>query len=162
MKKETVQQTNKRFKNFVKIDPSGCWLWTGGLCKGYPLFYSSKKQRAVRAHRYLWELLNGKIPKDYELHHEKCKNRNCVRPSHLRLLTHKKHMAIHGRAGIWSGAKNSQAKRTTVEVLTIKCLNRDFYLPATAIAKTMQIPPRSVYAVLSGECWGSVQLPDDF
>jgi HNH endonuclease len=160
MKKETVQETNRRFKNYVKIDPSGCWLWTGALCKGYPLFYLSKKQRAVRAHRYLWEVLNGPIPKNYELHH-RCRNKNCVRPAHLRLLKHKAHMIIHAKKGIWSGAKNSQAKRSEKDILTIKCLNEFFHLPAKTISHVMGIPKRSIFSILSGECWESVQLPDD-
>lgn len=150
-----------RFKSFIEIDPSGCWLWKGTTAKGYGRFYIPEHQQLVAAHRYLWELVNGPIPINYELHHNKCKNKNCVRPSHLRLITHIEHMKLHSLSGIWSGERNSQSKRTDIEVLTIKCLNRDFFLPARYIAKSMNIPERSVYAILSGKSWAATKLPKD-
>jgi len=161
MKKETVQETNRRFKNFVKIDPSGCWVWTGGLCKGYPDFYLINKQRSVRAHRYLWELLNGKISEGLELHH-RCENKACIRPSHLKLLSHADHMKLHARSGLWSGEKNSQSKRTSIEVLTIKFLNEFFALKAKHIARGMKIPKRSIFSIIARDSWKSVELPKDF
>ena len=44
----------KRFRKYLKPDPaSGCWLWTGCLCKGYGNF--SLNGTAHYAHRWLWE-----------------------------------------------------------------------------------------------------------
>lgn len=40
----------------------------------------------VQAHRWVWELLNGKIPDGLVIDHL-CSNRACVAPDHLRLVT---------------------------------------------------------------------------
>jgi hypothetical protein len=50
-----------RFWQFVKIDPNGCWLWTGGKIKGgYGHFKFRGGTR--KAHVWLWEQFNGPVP----------------------------------------------------------------------------------------------------
>jgi hypothetical protein len=40
----------------------------------------------VQAHRWAWELVNGQIPEDFVIDHI-CRNRKCVLPEHLRMIT---------------------------------------------------------------------------
>lgn len=58
----------------------GCWLWTGAVGKERPygLFYANGN---VAAHRYSFEIANGRKPKRFVLH--RCDVKLCVRPGHL-------------------------------------------------------------------------------
>ena len=62
-----------------------CWLWTGSSERGYGRIYIGNK--TYRAHRFVYELLKGKIPEGLELDHL-CRQRNCVNPEHLEPVTH--------------------------------------------------------------------------
>lgn len=70
-----------------KVDTSGdCWLWTAGRDKdGYGRFSIARSQ-SDRAHRVAWRLLRGDIPAHLEPDHL-CRNRACVNPAHLELVT---------------------------------------------------------------------------
>ncbi len=62
-----------------------CWIWTKRLNpRGYGQFaLGAPDKKAIFAHRYSY----GPVPDGLELDHL-CKNRACVRPSHLEAVTH--------------------------------------------------------------------------
>lgn len=73
-----------------KGDGAGCWQWRGNLNpKGYGTF--SVNKRPVQAHRYAYVLLVGSIPEGLQLDHL-CRNRGCVRPTHLEPVTNRENM----------------------------------------------------------------------
>lgn len=67
-----------------------CWLWAGAISSGPRggYGYFTVASRVTPAHRVAWELWCGPIPEDLTVDHL-CRVRNCVRPSHLRLATHR-------------------------------------------------------------------------
>lgn len=67
----------------------GCWEWTGTRTYGYGRFRLRGKY--VQAHRLMYELLVGPIPDGLQLDHL-CRNRACVRPSHLEPVTQRENI----------------------------------------------------------------------
>jgi hypothetical protein len=65
----------------------GCWEWTAAKGRtGYGRFLYKGSVRL--AHGVMWDLFNGPLPEGTELDHL-CRNRGCVRPSHLEPVTHR-------------------------------------------------------------------------
>jgi hypothetical protein len=76
-----------RMRFWEKIDASGdCWEWRAYRNpEGYGIIrYRGKNERA---HRVSYEFRRGAIPPGMELDHL-CRNRGCVRPSHLEPVSH--------------------------------------------------------------------------
>lgn len=57
----------------------GCRLYQGGLQNGYVIVYHDG--RLLRAHKVLWEQLNGKLEPGKKLVNS-CRNGNCLNPMH--------------------------------------------------------------------------------
>jgi len=72
---------------------TGCWEWQGGKRDdGYGrVSILGRKQQT--AHRVVWTYMNGAIPDKMHLHHE-CRNRSCVRPDHLELISPTDHAVV--------------------------------------------------------------------
>lgn len=83
----------ERFRSHVQ-KAGDCWEWTGQLDRyGYGAFkYQGKKHKA---HRWIYEKLHFTLEPDMVVDHL-CRNRKCVRPEHLELVT----MAENTRRGI--------------------------------------------------------------
>ncbi len=77
---------------FAKVDwkESGCILWTATKNDdGYGRFWYGG--RVGMAHKFAYETWRGEIPDGMEIDHI-CRERSCVNPFHLRVVTHKENM----------------------------------------------------------------------
>src|ERR1019366_7080070 len=70
---------------YVPEPNSGCWLWLGSeVGEGYGRIQHDGSY--VLAHRFSYELTYGPIPASMTIDHV-CRNRACVNPAHLRILS---------------------------------------------------------------------------
>jgi hypothetical protein len=71
-----------------KVDkhcPNGCWIWTGSENgAGYGELRIEYKKHY--AHRLVYEIMKGSIPKGFHLDHL-CRTPCCVNPDHLEAVT---------------------------------------------------------------------------
>lgn len=72
----------------LTANPEKCWVWKGGLVKGYGTF--TLYGVIYKAHRYAWFLTHGYHSKMLIRH--KCDNRKCVNPNHLEEGTNQDNM----------------------------------------------------------------------
>lgn len=100
---------------------TGCWNWAAGKNgKGYGYMTVSGKQRP--AHRLAFEAAYTKIPKDLVIDH-KCRNRGCVNPEHLRIVTPKQN-ALENNSG-----------KSAENIVKTHCVNGHEFTPANTIVK---------------------------
>ena len=123
--KLTLEQ---RFWAKVNKDaPSGCWEWTGALDDGYGQFWDGK--RPDNAHRISWELTNGSIPAGMVIV-QRCDNRKCVNPQHLRVVTKSESLRnqTRTRSNNTSGARGvSWHKKQEAWQVNARLHNRNYF-----------------------------------
>lgn len=90
-----------------KVDKTEtCWLWRGALTgQGYGQFHVGPGKRTCGAHQMAYMLATGSEPTlGMQLDHL-CRNRCCVNPAHLELVTQR----INLLGGIGPSALNARA-----------------------------------------------------
>ena len=91
-----------------------CWIWLRGKDeKGYPLVSVSGKTR--RAHRVLYAKRFGVIPDGMTLDHL-CRQRSCVNPDHLEVVTNGENVRRGWRARTDRGRSWITAARIAAEL----------------------------------------------
>ena len=69
------------------VGTNGCWVWQKAVNQfGYGRKAISQF-KWKRAHQVYWERAHGMVPAGMELDHL-CRNRACVNPEHLEVVTH--------------------------------------------------------------------------
>ena len=76
-----------------------CWLWLGYKnAQGYGILSFAEVTGhggQISAHRVSWALHTDLLPpKGWHLHHT-CRNKSCVNPDHLEMVTASRHRRIH-------------------------------------------------------------------
>lgn len=92
---------------WLKVNKRGlndCWLWLASNIRGYGQFqiWLGDRSKMVKAHRFMWELMNGSIPDGVLVLHE-CDTPSCVNPRHLKLGTSLDNMTDKMKRGRWKG-----------------------------------------------------------
>lgn len=84
-----------------------CWIWIGGRSSGGYGYVRFNGKMQI-AHRVIYELLVGPIPKGLDLDHL-CRNRACCNPEHLEPVTRKEN--VRRGDGIKATIKRHQKHR---------------------------------------------------
>jgi len=76
---------------WAKVDlaaEGGCWAWTARTSNGYGKYAMRVRGKVTdyRAHRLAYQALVGPIPEGFQIDHL-CRNRACVNPNHLEIVT---------------------------------------------------------------------------
>jgi hypothetical protein len=75
-------------RNFIPEPNSGCWIWTGFIYPNGYANFNAKRGRGGYAHRASFEWYKYILPSGAVLDHL-CRNRCCINPDHLEIVTHK-------------------------------------------------------------------------
>jgi len=132
-----------------------CWLWHGALNDaGYGQWELGSSGRKLRAHRVMWTLTFGPIPKGLYVCHS-CDVRNCVNPTHLFLGTVQDNLRDCREKGRHArGQTNGHAKLTDKQILAIIADQR----PQALIAKEYRIHQSEISRIKSRKRWTHVSL----
>jgi hypothetical protein len=144
---------NGRKKNRYIICPiTGCWIWQLGTTEsGYGTFQKNFGRdlngkriiKTIFAYRHYWEQKYGSIPDNLEPDHV-CRNRICVNPDHIELVTHAENVRRSPKT-LLSVEKVKEAKKLKDSGLTI-----------TEIAKMFNVHRTTIGKALSGVNWSDV------
>jgi hypothetical protein len=92
----------QRVMSQVREGENYCWEWQGKRRNGYGILFDSRNQSMGMAHRVVYELFFGeKIDEGMQLDHI-CRNRGCVNPTHVRVVTNQlnaENLSVMGRTG---------------------------------------------------------------
>ena len=156
----------ERIQSGVEIDSdTGCWVWQGAK-KGKYMQYghltvgsrTDGSRRTMSAHRYSYEIYNGKIPNGLFVLH-KCDNPPCVNPDHLFLGTHQDNVDDREKKGrnntsgiSLSGEDHPYSILTLDNVGYIRrsCLKRG---DITRIAKELGVNRKTISDVVNFKTW---------
>lgn len=127
------------------VDENGCWIWVKGLdAMGYGRYRRvSGNQPDKKAHRVIYELHKGPVPKGLFLDHL-CRNRACVNPDHLEPVT----AAENNRRGL----KTKLSKDQVLEVRRLALLN----VPQEEIAKEYGVCRQNVSMIKLKRSWADI------
>lgn len=139
-------------------DSDKCLEWSGALdIYGYGALTIERK--VYKAHRFIYELLFGKLPSNISVCH-RCDNPKCVNPNHLWAGTHAENMKDMVSKGRLTknraiGERSGQSKITEKDVLEIRRIFRPYSrkFGAPALGKRFGIAPTQVKNIIHRRNW---------
>lgn len=127
-----------------------CWIWTGAR-NGDGYGYFSLRGYSARAHRWSYELCNGPIPLGAVTDHL-CRNRLCVRPDHLELVTPKENV-VRG----WEAGRTPCNRRLTAgQVVAIRALYASGGWTYGALAERYSVSRGLIGQIIRRVAWKGV------
>jgi len=152
--------TQERWESkFERGAPEECWLWRGGLSKGYGSFHVSSKRGRVKAHAYAVELATGvRCPRGQGALH-RCDNPPCVNPNHIYYGTQKQNSAdMVERSRHPVGERRPNSRMTADQVVNIRerfAAGETF----TQLKKEFGISSGRLSNIVNGHAWKHVGGP---
>ena len=139
-----------------------CWEWTGPLdSRGYGVARSVRSggnRGPARAHRVVYEALDGEIPEGKLLMHS-CDNPRCVNPEHLTPGTDAENLADMRRKGRSArGEKHRAAKMTEAQVMEARRKYATGQYTIAALAAEYGLTSGPAYQMLRGITWKHLPL----
>ena len=149
---QRFKSEEERFAEKYEVAESGCWEWK--ITTGYPRFLAGGVHQ--KAHRYIWQKVNGVLltPEQHVCH--SCDNSKCVNPDHLFLGTHRDNMrdkAAKGRTFRPMGALNGRAKGTRTTVEKIRRLYAKGNVSQQSLADRFRLSQAVVSQIIRRETW---------
>ncbi|MCD1645252.1 HNH endonuclease signature motif containing protein [Aurantimonas coralicida] len=81
------RKARQRLFDNIEVLENGCWQWRGTFFTRNPYAQFSANEKTLRAHKFAYEALRGRVPDGLILDHL-CRNTGCVNPAHLEPVTH--------------------------------------------------------------------------
>lgn len=152
-----VSEAHREKLNQYVVSESGCWEWSPGkFSGGYGRVNIGGKER--RAHRAMWELVNGKdIPAGMVIAH-KCDNPCCVNPEHLQLATQKwNSLDCANKGRLHVGVSKNSAKLDDQKIVEIFSLRKSG-MTQREIGEVYGVHHTTILDVLLSKSWRHVNV----
>lgn len=156
MKRLRYNSLDDRLFHYIK-KTDYCWNWIGDKYdSGYGRL-ALEKGKQVRAHRFLYEQVHGKIPDGMCALH-RCDNRACVNPEHIFIgtkkdnmqdcLTKKRHKYIAHH-----GEDNGNSKLSKADIIKIRELWAKGGIYQSKLAKEFGVSQTVISKVVNYKTW---------
>lgn len=146
---------NRRKPIQYYINERGCWIFCSGsfFKNGYGKI--TRNRKCLRVHRYVYELLECKIPDDLLLRHS-CDNKKCINPAHLLPGTNQDNaddMVARNRQS--QGENHLSAKLTKEKVIEIISKYK-LGISYRKLALEYNVSWYVIGTIIRGECWKDI------
>jgi hypothetical protein len=146
----SAPQSHDRWLSGKTRRDGACLRWTGARTgNGYPITH--RNGTAELATRMIWQRQHGPIPSGLDVAHgARCRYRDCVRHSHLRLVDHATLAAELAAAGVYRhGERHWNAKLSEDQARYVLHSTR----PASELAAEFGVRAGAIHAIRARRTW---------
>jgi predicted XRE-type DNA-binding protein len=136
-----------------KREQNECWEWTKSLSSGYGRMRVGG--RKMLAHRIVYELMNGSIPKHTLILH-KCDNRKCCNPDHLFIGSHQDNMddkMNKHRCNSPFGEEHGRSKLKKDDISEIKRLYLETNVSQRKLSTIFGVTQANIWYIINNKSW---------